>query len=842
MIGSVNRAKSLGGLLLVLMGLLSWLVQPASLPVGEAGSPRATPIGRLASQPVSKFPIAETQKAGQKPANEVYGKLPISFEVNLGQTDPQVKFLSRCNAYSLFLTSNAAVLTLRNPNHEIGKPRSAALRVELLNCNPAPYVEGLDLLPGKSNYLIGNAPQNWLTNVPTYRKVKYHDVYPGVDVIYYGNHQQLEYDIEVTAGTDPNAITWFVQGAQKLYLDKNGDLVARTALGLVRQHRPFVYQELDGIRQVVGGRYMLRGKQEIGFRIDEYDTSKPLIIDPVVTYSTFLGGTGVEQSSSVAVDPSGNAYVTGFTKSIDFPTASASQPSYGGGPADAFVAKLDPTGTALIYCTYLGGSGNDWGTSIAVDSATNVCLTGFTSSPDFPTTAGAFQTMYGGDLDIFVTKLDSTGSDLLFSTYLGGNGAEENSGIAIDRSDNLCIAGDTSSTNFPTANPMQGANAGGFDAFIAKFNLAGVPLFSTYLGGGSDDRAFSITDDSSGNIYVTGATKSSDFPTTASAIQRAFGGGDCSGSICGDAFVSKLDGEGSRLIYSTYLGGRKIDGGLCIAVDSSGNAYVTGTSSSKDFPITPSAYQRTFLGGGTLGGDAFVAKLNPEGTSLIYSSYIGGHSEELATSIAVDSLGNAHITGITTSSDFPIKRALQNTYGGGFFDAFLVEINSTGSDLIYSTYLGGRDADFGSGITLDSSGNAYVAGDTLSADFPLVNPFQPTLAGSLSDVFIMRIASTLDPPPSLTSLIITRKGKQVEYLVAGTKSKKYRVVLTGSGFTTDTQLLINGVEVSILSVSSNEITAKLPPGRVGDAGLWPVQARNSDGASSNSLTIEIRNE
>src|SRR5258706_347616 len=544
---------------------------------------------------------------------ESYGKLPLQFEANRGQTHEDVHFLARGAGYSLYLTAGEAVLLLANPDAKAQK-RSFALRMSLVGAAREPVVTGLDELPGKANYFIGKDRSNWRTNVPTYAKVQYRNVYPGVDLVYYGNQRQLEYDFVVAPGADTKKIALRFRGADKLEIDVEGNLVLRTAGGDIHQHKPVIYQEIDGFRREVAGGYVRKGADRVGFQLAAYDTTRPLIIDPVVlSYSTYLGGGAGDFSNGIAVDAAGNAYVTGFTASSDFPTTAGTfQPNFGGA-GGAFVTKLNPTGSALVYSTYLGGSGADWGNGIAVDSGGNAYVTGITFSTDFPTTAGAFQSAVSGGA--FVTKLDPAGSALVYSTYLGGSDAQAR-GIAVDGGGNAYVTGVTSSADFPTtAGAYQvtygGTQAGsGGDAFVTKLDPTGSGLvYSTYLGGDGSDWGNGIAVDIDGNAYVTGTTSWITFPTTPDAFQPHSRGG--SGVNGTDGFFTKLNPTGSALVYSTYLGGTDLDLGLGIALDAKGNAYVTGATNSTDFPTTAGAYQPALSGVVCCrrpASDAFVTK------------------------------------------------------------------------------------------------------------------------------------------------------------------------------------------------------------------------------------------
>src|SRR5438445_218920 len=460
--------------------------------------------------------------------SQSYGKLPLHFEANQGQTHQDVRFLARGPGYSLYLTADEAVLVLTKPNPQAkrdlrstperlgtqARGTPAVVRMSLVGAAPKPLVSGLDELPGKANYLIGKDPAKWRTNVPTYAKVHYRAVYPGIDLVYYGNQRQLEYDFVVSPGANPERIVLGFQGAERLEINAEGELVLHAAGGAIRQRVPVIYQEIDGVRTRIEGRYVLKDPHRVGFQVAAYDQSRPLVIDPTLVYSTYLGGSISDDGYGIAVDAAGSAYVTGLAGSTDFPTASPLQAAYGGG-GDAFVSKLNAAGSTLLYSTYLGGSGYDYGYGIAVDAAGSAYVTGQTTSTDFPTVNPLQAASGGGVSDAVVSKLDATGSALLYSTYLVGSGRDGGSDIAVDAGGKAYVTGSTSSTNFPTANPLQAASGGGLtDAFVSKLNAAGSALlYSTYLGGSSRDAGRGIAVDAAGSAYVTGWTTSTNFPT-----------------------------------------------------------------------------------------------------------------------------------------------------------------------------------------------------------------------------------------------------------------------------------------------------------------------------------------
>ena len=698
----------------------------------------------------SVLDATEPEAAKKTRLQERYGKLPLSFEGNQGQTDRRVNFISRGSGYSLFLTPTEAVLRLRiadrRSRNELKKglaagsrtpsnPKSSVLRMKFVGANPSPQVLGVDELPGKSNYFIGNDPAKWQANVPNYARVKYEGVYPGVDLVYYGNQRQLEYDFVVAPGADPTAIKLALEGVRKMRVDARGDLVLRTTAGDVRWQQPIIYQEIDGVRRDVSAAYELKARRQVGFRVGAYDQSRPLIIDPVLVYSTYLGGNRIDEGLGIAVDAAGSAYVTGYTNSMNFPTTPGAFHTTPTDTFDAFVVKLDATGSSLAYSTYLGGSVDffhnfDVGFSIAVDGAGSAYVAGRTDSPDFPTTLGAFQTTSAGG---FVTKLNATGSALVYSTYLGGGSMNEYpQSIALDGSGSAYVAGLTDSPGFPTTfGAFQTTFAGASDAFVTKLDATGSTLiYSTYLGGSNFDIAYAIDVDISGGAYVTGFTNSTDFPTTFGAYQTTNADGF-------GVFVAKVSVTGSALAYSTYLGGNSFDIGYGITVDGSGSAYVTGATFSTDFPTTLGAFQT--INGGT--PDAFITKLNPTGSVLVYSTYLGGSSDERSYSIAVDAADNAYVTGFTYSTDFPVTSGTIQTTLKGFSDAFVTKLNPTGSALAYSTYLGGTgDLEFGYGIAVDSAGSAYVTGRTISTDFPTTSgAIQTTYGGGDDEGFVTKI-------------------------------------------------------------------------------------------------------
>jgi len=633
-----------------------------------------------------------------------WADIPLSFEPNMGQEPAEVRYLSRGSSYTLYLADGEAVLAGHN---------QAPLRMKLFGANLGARVEGEGQQVTISNYFVGNDPSKWRTSVPNYGRARYRGLYPGIDLVYYGHHGSLEYDWVVSPGADPKQIRLKFDGTNRVRIDQQGDLVVRLGKNEYRHKKPVVYQDVAGKRIEVAGTWVLHGK-EAGFRIGAYDRRQTLVIDPVLIYSTYLGGTGLDYGYGIAVDQAGNTYVTGGAGSTNFPAKNAMQPTLKG-VEDVFVAKINANGSAIVYSTFLGGGGPDEGEGIAVDSAGNAYVTGKAGSFDFPM-KGAIQGTWGGSGDAFLTKLNRSGS-LVYSTYLGGNAIDYGNAIAVDPAGNAYITGVTFSTNFPTANPFQATKGAGLqqDAFVAKINPAGTAwVYATYLGGNAVDEGYAIAADANGNAYVTGYTGSTNFP-----LQSPYRG---SNAASVDAFVTKLNPAGSALVYSTYLGGTGTDYGTAIAVDSSGNAYVAGVVGSADFPVV-SAMQAHLAGA----DDAFVTKFNPAGSALVYSTYLGGGSEDQAYGLAIDPAGNAYVTGRTNSSDFPLTNAIQATRFA--FDMFLTELNAAGTTRLFSTFLGGTGSESGRGIAVDFLGNIHVAGEGTSTDFPVLNAIQPANGG-----------------------------------------------------------------------------------------------------------------
>ena len=1019
--------------LYAIVAAFAFLYIVLSVMSGDAVASREPALDLSVNQPAGQ--TAKQYKSFSAKISVDYGKLPMGFELNEGQTSSDARFIARGKGYSLFLTENGAVLSLRSPegNSDSQSIRQSAVSMKLKAGN-ARRIYGEAELPGKVNYLLGPNAQQWRTNVSTFARVRYEEVYPEIDLVYYGNNQRLEYDFELAPGANANTIRLQVEGSRRIRLNARGDLILSLKDGTITLQKPVSYQYVNGKKRRVSSGYVLTGRNEIGFRLGRYNKKLPLVIDPVLIYSTYFGDIFDEQGNGIAVDASGNAYIVGTTTSSAFPIVNGLQP-FKGEFSDAFVMKLNPSGSAVLYSTYLGGNNSDFGNGVTVDASENVYVTGQTGSTNFPVVS-AVQPTLGGAFDGFVAKINNTGSALVYSTYLGGGGMESGAGIALDASGNVLLTGFTQSRDFPTTNPIQGNRGGsaifkttdsssnwtpsdtgvlassvsnvtidptnpavlyaasdsgifkstnsgatwsqigqnqtstpvtkvvvdptnnsilyaatvggiyksfdggatffglnaiglvtirtlvidptnhlrlygflfggslirsddggdswiisngpgsfsglslavdssngavyggttvgifkstdggatwtsvhngipfanvnaialdnsnavymatgagvfkstnggtswthlnngaifgattqiavdpvnpsniyvafqgllfktidsgtnwtaagngypsslvnslvinpanpailyigtfsGSDAFVAKLNAAGnARIYATFLGGNASDVGAAIAVGPNGAAFVTGSTTSADFPT-ANALQPVKGPG-------GDAFVSQINSNGS-LVYSTFLGGDQSDQGRGIGVDANGNAFVAGVTSSSNFP-TVNAFQGAI--GSPFINDAFVSKLNPAGSALVYSTYLGGGGDDVCFALAVDGAGQAAVTGSTTSSNFPTANAQQPTRTGVGTDVFVTKLSATGSALVSSTYLGGTVSDIGRAIAVDSAGAMYVTGNTISPNFPVRGPISGSLAGS-NDVFISKIGPSVEVEVTMT--------------------------------------------------------------------------------------------
>jgi len=593
-------------------------------------------------------------------------------------------------------------------------------------------LHGLDPM-GSANFLAGQDQHLWRTGLPTFQKILYSNLYPGIDLIYSGTKGRVKSEYRVAPGARPADIR--VEYSANLWIDASRCLHAAD----LTEEAPEIYQDKPSGRTSVAGRYHLVDAHTVGFEIDAYDASLPLVIDPVISYATYLGGTGLGAVTGVAIDSAGDLYAAGWTEALNFPIVLAAQAA-SGGSVDAFVVKLNPAGTALLYATYIGGSGDDRAAAIAVNASGQAYVTGSTASPNFPLLLPLRSTL-GGAKTAFVLKLNATGNQLLYSTYLGGTNYDLGTAIAVDTAGNAYVAGDTLSTNFPVLGGFQAASGGGTDVFVSKLTSAGALSYSTYLGGSANDHAGGIAVDTAGAAYIAGGTSSTNFPV-AGAIQATNHGAQ-------DAFIAKLSASGAALSYSTYLGG---SGAIAseqangIVVDASGNAYVAGVTNSLDFPVTAGVLQTQFKGV----SDAFAAKLNPTGSALLYSTYLGGSDLDWGSAIGIDGSGNAYVAGYTSSGDFPQSNPTQPGFGG-LYDTFVSKLNATGNALGFSTWFGGGGSDIANAVAVDSSGNMYLGGQTNSVNLPLVSAIQSANTGG-SVGWLARIGVTA-PPPQIPSAV-----------------------------------------------------------------------------------------
>ena len=805
--GVWGNAMKFVGVAVLLCGVVLWTVNTGAgkrdLVGGNKG--RTAEVSR-ASKPAT---AQETQRWAA-----AYSKLPMSFEENQGQTAREVRYAARGGGYELFLTSQEAVMALRSPEKLDFSPRHrsaylrairdmrragqtkplTAIRLHFEGANPEPQISGADRLPTRVNYFTGSDPKNWHTDIPAYSRVKYSGVYPGVDLVFYGNQGHLEYDFVVAPGADPSAIQLKIDGAKKMRVNARGDLVLSVPGGEVALQKPLIYQQSNGKQREIAGNFVLADNHCVTFSVPKYDRKAPLILDPILNYSTYLGGSGIEnqsQPTGIAVDNAGDAFVAGQTFSVDFPAGTNAglvanpNPNLGA----SYVAELNPTGTQLLYSSYLIGSTttpSDGATSVAVDSSGKVYVTGITAAPGFPSKNALPYSADTTNGTGFVTKLDPTQSGagaLLFSTYIGGTtGMDLPNGIAVDGSENIYIAGQTFSTDYPVMNAYQttfnagNANNAAGSAFLSKISSSFALVYSTYLSGNAadatstlngapdyGDQAFGVAVDVSNNAYVAGTTSANNatgFPSSTNANQTA----PPAGNVSGSAFVTKIDTAGSgatSLVYSTYIAGSTLDEGFAIALGPNNLAYITGAASSNDFPFTTGAFDTANDGA----GKAFVTVVDT--TNMVangpfnYSTPLGGGgATNTGYGIAVDSAGNAYIVGTTTSPIFPgtnsgtklggFQTTIPNTNGS----PFLAKLSPGGkgtADLLYSTYFGGsadaaNDTDQGWGIAIDSANppNAYIIGQTHAANmpvFPTAAPtaFQTTLDGP-SDGFIAKLS------------------------------------------------------------------------------------------------------
>jgi hypothetical protein len=807
--------------------------------------------------------------------------LPLCFEAANQPATGTGQFIARGLDYQFLISPATARIALHQAGGE------AALRMQFAGANPQAQIRGDTALPGKINYLTGNNPAQWRTGVAMFARVRVEELYPGISLVYYGNRQQLEYDFTIAPGADPGAIAIRFDGADKISINAQGELVVRLAGGEIRQPRPVIYQTIDGARKEIAGGYRLVDAHTIAFAIGKYDSGRPLVIDPVLNYSTYFGGDRRDIAWAVALDASGSVYFAGETLSkqiatnIPFASSNAFQTNFAGGiyTGDAFVCKFDPATGYPVYVTYLGGAGNEAATCLAVDNNGNAFVSGYTDSTNFPVStnaiqrkiSGVFRPSYGSyATDVFVTELDAAGTNIIYSTYLGGNAVDAAYGIAVDMADNAYIIGHTYSTNFPTTNAFQSklacTNSVYFNAnaFLAKIGPGGSSLdYSTYFGGNNFDRGQGIAVDTNGSVYITGCTASTNFPTTNAVVLqlvRTNSVGTNQVSVTNhwngyqlnnstnktasyDAFVAKFDPTGTNLLYSTLLGSTNNDKALSIAVDITGAAYVTGWTVSSNFPNTLGtsvpglySYLATNTSSGGSATNVFLTKItNSIGTTnvgIAWSTLFGGRGMDIGNSVAVDPAGEVFVTGSASSTNFPIFNVpgyLRPT-NSGKSDAFVIAFSADPTNLLYSTYLGGRDDDFGYGIAVATNGDAWVVGLTFSTNFPVLSGLYTKRNGS-NDTFLTKIMMRLDKPEIVeqtgTNWVVSANSSEVVMGVTATGPP----ILTYHWQLDGTNVVADGTNI----VSATNSQLQLHYAYMTNSGNYTVIITNYGGAVTSSV-------
>jgi uncharacterized protein (TIGR03437 family) len=759
----------------------------------------------VASSTLNKGPYttAEKRLVNIKP------HLPLMFEPNRGQTAPEIQWISRSPEGVLLLTPDVATMVVRGPDN-----RARRVTMRIVGARSDANAEGMDALPSYSNYFIGDTPSAWRTRVPHYSKLKFDDVYPGIDLVYYGKDRRLEYDFLLSPGANHKKIELDFNGADRLEIDSSGDLLIDAGGIKIRQLRPKVYQWIDGKKHHVESAYRLSSGSRVRFALSRFDPSQSLIIDPVIQYSTYIGGSGHDKGVDLAIDRTGAMYITGYTNSGDLRSAFRDQQQFAG-KIDGMIAKLSATGDSVEWISYYGGRENDEPTSIAIDSGGNAIISGYTDSSDLPLQNPGQAARGAGDA--FVAKFNSSGTALLYATYLGGTGLDRANDVATDSAGNAFITGWTRSSDFPTLGSFQsGAAGGGGDVFVTKLPPSGSPLlYSTYVGGNGDDLGTAISVDGQGAAYVTGGTTSTIFPVLRPIQSQNRGSFD--------AFLFKLNPAGHSLEYSTLLGGSMDELSSTIAIDSAGSVYISGYTASLDFPIK-GGFQTT-MGGGS--SDVFVCKVSRTGTTVEYASYLGGSdSDSGAGDLAVDAAGTLYLTGFTASRNFPLKNPWQSAFGGGRYDTFVTRIAPNGSSLLYSSFLGGRGDENGYGLAVDPQGVITVAGWTSSSDLPSAVGSFKSEGLSPADAFVARVSadnSVVIPIVANTGIMNSATG------LSASASPGQLITISGRSLGPDrllsavpdtagnigtllgeTRVLIDGIAAPLLSVSSTQINAIMP--------------------------------
>ncbi|HOT03376.1 MAG TPA: PKD domain-containing protein, partial [Methanolinea sp.] len=684
---------------------------------------------------------------GERGLEETVTAIPLHFIKNAGQSDDDVEFVVISDGGSIFFTREGMRIKLVTLVE--GTPTAALIGYRFAGAEPSPRIVGIDPLEGKVHFLVGNEPAKWLTGVSTYRAIRYHELYDGIDLLYQGTPEGIKSTFIVAPGASPQDVTFDYSGIEGLTIGDDGSLYVHTAVGALVESAPVCYQEIDGTIIPVDSSYILKGSNGAGFAVGPYDAKHPLFIDPVMKYGLYLRGIGVAYGRSVALDDAGNAFLTGESFPAPYTMSPGSHDMSGEG-IDVVVAKVNPQGTAPLFVTYIGGKGDDIGRGISVDAEGHACITGQTNSTDFPTASAIKDTLTGKN-DAFVTKLSPDGSDLLFSTYLGGGENDTGNAIALDRWGDIYITGNTLSSDFPGIRvPHETTYRGSQDAYILKMKSDGSDIdFFEFIGGRGIDAGNGVAVDHQGNSYVTGDTYSLDFPVV-NAMQGALGG-----SRLSDAFITKISPDGSEFVYSTYLGGGQVDSGRSIAVDAKGRAHVTGATILGVFPV-----KNPYQGAGGC-ADAFYSRLSPDGRTLEYSTYIGGVNNDEGMGVAVDDCGVAYVTGFTFSPDLPLINPYQRFFGGGapynveLSDAFVVKFVPWDTTPDYVTFLGGNGNDVGRGIAInrkdctdcaDNRTCVSITGFTDSTNFPSSSPYPIAFEPKGSGGFLFTLCDDSESP------------------------------------------------------------------------------------------------
>jgi uncharacterized protein (TIGR03437 family) len=778
------------------------------------------------------------------------------IEANFGQASREFAFYAKQGPMQALFSDEGLTLYSRGSHMRVRLEGERARRSK---------PRGAGLLPTHVNYFVGKDPSRWITDVPTYGVIRYDDVYPGIAAIYYPSGSSLEQDFEVRPGANPADIRMRFDGADSVELAENGALQIHWKGGaIVQWHAPKVY-ERNG--RAVSSRYRLNPDGSAGFETGAYDRSRELVIDPVITMSTYLGGSGTEAAGRVATDAQGNIYMAGTTTDPAFPVTPGAYTNADASTFNAVLLKLNASGSEVLTVTHFGGADPELGMVLAFDPGGNIYMAGATMSADFPTTQGSLrsQAIANDKFSCFVTKLSPTANRLLYSTYLGGADFEVCTAIAVDSTGAAYLGGYTKSRDFPaTPDTFQPTYRSpsvtpGFDGFITKLNPAGSGIvYSTFLGGPGTEYLTGLALDAQGNVYVCGATTSSNFPVTSAAFQRSYGGASFALETMpelGDAFVAKIDPTASSILYATYLGGRQDDFASGIAVDGQGNAYVTGWTRSANFPASAGSLQTALRGeGGETrypSGDAFVTKINPSGSAAVYSTYLGGSLDDRGLAIAVDSTGNAWVTGNTLSTDFPVSADARQTRFGGAApedflvtgDAFVTQLNPAGTRVLYSTYHGGGSNDLGYTVAIARDGGVFVAGSTGSKNLFATPGALSSLGGAgdpadapFGDVFLLRVGEppAAPPAPSISSIVNDASR------VGGAVSPGLVVTITGENFgASGAKVGVDGIEAPILLAEAKRIVAVMPYAIEGRESVSVVVTEAAGGTASAAVRLPV---